>query len=584
MKALARGEDGRSSDRKPYAVLDVETIGLRGELCYWTAMCECSSEVTTGSTAVSLWHHVTQAGARDHRNRDHLWWAHNGGEYDYVYLFPEVLGEAARGARITPVVRTDQLIGLRVSMAKHRTDLRDSFALLPASLRTLAGQLAPAFLKGDIGLSEGVIFDPGNAEHRDYAAGDARSLLAVLTAFRDLLADAYDGALPSWSAASTALRAWQRTLPESARYSRPYVDGAGLARAGYYGGMVHLSSVDWHRDVVTLDVNAMYPAVMRDAGVPDGWSFPVDRYLPGRPGFYLVNVTVPDSTSFTFLPYRDPAGLIAWPTGRFPTVLASVEVEAALARGCRVEVVSGVCWTRLSHPFGEFVDRTEAMRAAGGALGYVAKIMGNSLYGKFGSRPTRDEWQISAERPGPEWWPPADGSIDGLWVRHDRPLRAPYLMPHWAAWVTANARLRLLALVEAIGPGAVIYTDTDSVTAPAGDVARAVAVGRVSIGTAFGEVKVEHRYSRFRALAPKVTEGVEDGIPVLRAKGIPRRQVAAAFDTGLVEWDSPNAALQVLQGAAMMTRRHRRLSSIEGSVAWRADDAGRVRPVRLGNS
>lgn len=31
-RALQKGEPGRDADRKPYAVLDVETDGLRGDL------------------------------------------------------------------------------------------------------------------------------------------------------------------------------------------------------------------------------------------------------------------------------------------------------------------------------------------------------------------------------------------------------------------------------------------------------------------------------------------------------------------------------------------------------------------------
>ena len=613
MRALHREDTTRGGDRKPYAVLDVETDGLRGGLLYWTATCECEPErVTDGTTAEALWRHVLGHSGREHANRDHVWWAHNGGEYDYVYLFDPAKRDALSGrAKVHPIVRSDQMIGFRVVASKMRTDLRDSYALLPSSLRALTDQLAPELPKGDIGLGDGVTFDPAREDHRAYAARDSQALVAVLTRYRALLADAFGGAFPSWSAASTALRAWLATLPPDAHYGRPTEAAAGLARLGYYGGMVHVGSVAWHRDAVTLDVNSMYPSVMREAGVPDGWAFPTNRYLPGRPGFYLVTAHVREGQPFTFLPYRDPRGQLAWPTGRFRTVISSAELAAARERGIRIEVHQGITWSRIVHPFGSFVDAVEAMRAEGGALAYVGKITANSLYGKFGAKPTRDEWLISDAQPGPDWWPPAHDPDEaeryaGLWKRTGVPLRAPYLMPHWAAWITAHARLRLLELVEAVGESAVLYTDTDSVTADGPAVRAAIAAGRVDIDPRrFGACKIEHEYSRFRALAPKVTEGAEwcrregehdhpdrakvthDGpelVPVYRAKGIPRRLVAAAFDTGeAVEWDSPNGALQVLQGAPMTTHRHRVLSDIGGSVAWRAERGGRVVPVHLGD-
>jgi hypothetical protein len=246
------------------------------------------------------------------------------------------------------------------------------------------------------------------------------------------------------------------------------------------------------------------------------------------------------------------------------------------------------------------------MRREGGALSTVGKLLGNGLYGKFGSRPVHDEWMLSRVRPGPEWVPPAFDALDDdagdahdwLWTRTDAKLTAPYLLPHWAAWITAGARLRLLGLVESVG-GRVLYADTDSVTVPAATVDTATAAGRLIIGAGFGECKIERRWSRFRALGPKVVQGVDaDPCPpdckvhpgggafhaIYKAKGIPRDQVAAAFDPDRpsVEWDSANGSLRVLRGADMLTHRNRRLSDLANSYAWQVAD-GEIRPIHLGD-
>lgn len=583
---LEAGHPSSRSDRKPYAVLDIETDGLRGPLTYWTATCECTEVVTSGRSAATLWRHVLVHESREHANRDHVWWAHNGGEYDYVYLFDSAKADAAkRDAVVHPVMRGQSMIGFRVTKGHHRTDLRDSYALLPASLAALADQLAPDLPKLDIGLSRGVTFDPDNPEHVAYAERDVRALLAVLVRFRAITAERFGGTLPSWSAAATALRAWQQTLDPDVSYSPGHARADGLARAGYYGGLVHPGSVRKHRDVATIDRNAMYPTVMRDGGVPAGWSMPTRHYVKDRPGIYIVSVDVPRGTPFTFIPYRDPAGVLAWPTGTFQTVITSIEIEAARARGITVRVQSGSVWQRLDHPFGAFVDTIEAMRAEGGALGLVGKLMGNGLYGKFGSKATNDEWAISEDSPGPGWWPaaddPDDDSLDGLWKRTGVPNRAPYLLPHWAAWITAGARLSLLGMAEAVGE--VIYTDTDSVTAPWAAIEAAAAAGRISIGPAFGQVKVEARWYVYQVRASKVYRGVTiTGRRVRKAKGIPARLRPAAFGGAVVGWDSPNAAIQVLRGASMTTARTRRLSSIDNALAWRVVPGGSVVPVHLG--
>ncbi len=267
-------------------------------------------------------------------------------------------------------------------------------------------------------------------------------------------------------------------------------------------------------------------------------------------------------------------------------MISSIELEAARVRGIRVDVVRGSVWARLDHPFGEYVDRIETLRREGGALAVVGKLLGNGLYGKFGAKPTHEEWCLAADPPGPGWWPagadPDDDALDGLWVRHGVPIRAPYLLPHWAAWITAGARLRLLAIAEAIGTQAVIYTDTDSVTAPRVAIEAAQAAGTLSVGPAFGQVKVEATWHTYRVVAPKVYRGVTmNGRRVRKAKGIPARLRPAAFGGAVVGWDSPNAAVQVLRGAAMTTARTRRLSDMGNSLAWRVQDDGAVRPVHL---
>ena len=586
---LERGHTGSKSDRKPYAVLDIETDGLRGPLLYWTATCECPGDhFRDGHDARGLWDWILKHESRDHANRDHVWWAHNGGEYDYIYLFGSAKADAeAREAVVHPVMQGDRMIGFRVTHSKHRTDLRDSYALLPAGLAALADQLAPELPKLDIGLSKGVTFDPDSPVHRAYARRDVEALLAVMVRYRSIMAERFDGTLPSWSAAGTAMRAWQQTLAEGVSYSPGHHRTDVLARAGYYGGLVHPGSVALHRDVATIDENSMYPTVMRANGVPTGWSTPVNRYRPGRPGFYIVEATVPLDQPFTFIPYRDPKGILSWPTGRFETVISSLELDAARARGIKIRVISGSIWERIDHPFDEFVNRIEAMRAEGGPLALTGKLNGNGLYGKFGTRPDKEEWAISDLPPGPDWMPgsddPNDLTLYGLW-KHHATIHAPYLLPHWAAWITAGARLELLRLVEAIGPELVIYTDTDSVTAPREAIEAAIGRGTISVGPAFGQVKIESRWHSYRVVASKVYRGVTmDGKRIRKAKGIRRADRAAAFGGKVVTWDSPNAAIQVLRGAPMITTRERRISNIEHSPAWRViDAAGHVRPVHLG--
>lgn len=582
----------RRSDALPYAVFDVETDGLRGELLYATVSCEhgytAQIEGTPDDIAKRLWRLILTHSGHGHAWREHIWWAHNGGNYDFLYLLaPAREDVSTRGANITPITRSDAIIGWRIKHAKHRTDLRDSYALLPASLDELTKQLAPDLPKLTKPFdADGRGFDPQNPDHRAYAQRDADGLVAVLVRYRAMLHDLF-GVAPGWSAAATALRAWRNTHDGS--YSTPPPQAAMLARHAYFGGMVRLSTTRPTLDMATIDINSMYPYVMRQFGVPDGTCVQVTRFVNNRPGIYRVRVTVPDSEAFTFLPHRDAHSVLSWPTGTFETSITSDELLEAKRASYRIEIVDGWVWERIVYPFGEFVDKIEQLRANGGAVAFVGKITGNSLYGKFGAKPTHDDWRLSADCPGPGWTMPAFDMSDpdnatryaGLWVYKDRPLHADYLAPHWAAWITAHARLYLRQLAWAVGPGAVSYADTDSLTIPA-RLLDTLPAG--TLGTRFGQAKVERRWSVFVPLAPKVYWGVPAGTPgaVYKAKGIPHRLAFSAFTAGpgaAVGWDSPNGSLQVLTGAPMLTPRTRKLSALAGSLAWRAGPNGTVLPA-----
>lgn len=596
---LRVGEDrSRPADRRPYAVLDIETDGLRGTPVYAVAGCDCPGgprRVTFRGSTIGdqLYRHVSAGNegsgrARHPGWRDHLWWAHNGAGYDYLYLLPAIRAAilADPSASAIPVSRSDAIIGWRLSRSKHRTDLRDSWSLLPSSLAALAASFAPDLPKLAAPFdADGRGFDPAAPAHRAYAMRDVDALLAALAGFRDLLAAEFGGVAPSWSAASTALRAWRATH-EPGAYFHPPPPAAVLARTGYVGGMVRLTTTAPQRDLVTVDVNSMYPATMR-AGVPDG--IPVHRRrLTDEPGFWRVRVTVPHDEPWTFLPWRAPDRSLAWPTGTFDTVVSTPEVRRALGRGYRVDVDGGVVWPGLAYPFGDYVDRIERLRARGGAHAATGKILGNGLYGKFGAHPTHDDWIVAARPPGPDWYPPAYDLSDpdeveahaGLWCRFGVPIRGDYLMPHWAAWITAGARLALADLADRIGPESIVYADTDSLTLPA------AALPRLAdrIGPAFGALKLERRWSSWQAWGPKVYAGTDaaTGEIVARAKGVPRRYVLDALAGETVAWRSPTGSLGVLRGRPMAVDRTRALSSLANSRAWRADGET-VRPIHLDN-
>lgn len=559
-------------------------------------------------------------------NEGQVWYCHNGGEFDYKYLLDALRRYQRQDPKLKfqPITQgnSGRMIGIVMRRGHHRTELRDSFALVSSSLEKFAGQYSAGAmkLKGKIDFSTEE-FDPSNPDHMSYLDNDVLSLRDALLGFFKIV-DEYFDVDCAWTIAATAMRAWRHMLPRSWGFWRQRREVETLCRDAYYGGLVFLTGIGVREDAVAVDVNSMYPYVMRAHGVPTGTGIWVGRRNRHRPGFYRVRVHCPEEVVFTCIPLRDTkTNSICWPTGDFETTISSVDWDLAEPLGYSFEVVEGIEFEQIEHIFDPFVNTCEKLRTSherGSAVEAAAKIFQNGLYGKFGSAPIGKTTLVSAdEEDKTPYVNPITGElVDGLYESEEI-MDVPYIQPHWAAWITSQARAHLVRLVLAIGPEQVYYGDTDSITADRKAIESAIASGTLSVGSAYGQVKIEHEYERFTARAPKLYVGIEKGgKPVVKAKGIPKKvaapdhvieffekQTLALFEpvgahrerlkhasegydptTGVFVFDSMNATMSVLKlGRAFYERRIRTLSNIEHSKGWRVVDntTGRVRPVHV---
>jgi hypothetical protein len=544
------------------------------------------------------------------RHRGAIWYAHNGGEYDYKYLLSallkhqETIGEDKLQIHIITQGKA-RVIGFKVYYRNQTYEFRDSYALMPASLRTLTTQLAPEHLKAEFD-HDHELFTLAIPDHRSYLETDVRGLMAVLLQFKKLIRETF-GVDVGWTAASTALRAWLASLPKHLRYYRQPKRVREFCRRAYFGGMVALRDTNWHEDVTGVDVNAMYPYVML-GGVPCGFACYTTQYELDKPGIYHVSVTVPDDNVYPLAPYRDLGYGVAWPTGTFETYLCSKEIDDITHYGCSVTIIEGYSFERIEFPFETFVRKCERLELEhrGTALAMCVKIMRNSLYGKFGTRETTESYMLSEEQPelrtgrgenNDETQPfmPAINAVTGseipnLWT-HSQTLDAAYLRPEWAAWITAGARCHNRAVAYAVGLEHWLYCDTDSNVFTSASVHNALAGGKIDTQPGYGHLKLEKTFVRFRALGPKVYAGVyDDGRYEVRCKGIPNRSIgpddiSSAFSANrppVISYTGMNGTLQVIKrGAAYSDARQRTFPQLAHSRHWHALPDGAVRPIHL---
>lgn len=445
-------------------------------------------------------------------------------QYDWRYMMDWL---AESGLDIDIGMRTESdVYEIRVKNADGETCImRDSFALWPQSLGAFAKTFLPNLPKLEIDVEH---FNPEDAAHIEYARRDVEILLKGLPKLARLLDERFS-VTPNATAASTALKAWQMTIPEGTTYfAADYSDGVNekFIRDAYYGGLVFLTDTNLCEGAVTIDANSCYPSVMRQYGVPYGTPAHSTNYLTDKMGIYSVRVRAPEDLKVAILPARDDKGRMRWYKGEFNTTCTNRELIFAAQNGYEIlEVFDGLVYSETIFPFDEFIALCEAIRKEFPNLpeSELAKRIQNSLYGKFGSRRERTKVFLGScmREDDPIWRDATPLCKDSEWFSVKELDEGMKCNPSWAVFITAHGRLKLLQAVYSAGVENVLYGDTDSIT-----LRSSAHLENIDIGSAYGQWKVEKEWSQFRAIAPKVYSGVlKDGRRVGAAKGLPRKNL-----------------------------------------------------------
>jgi len=566
------------ASRKRFGAFDCETLGLDGEIVFVTACYESEDGSHTEPECFDNMRQFVDWVLADEDRRGVVWYAHNA-EYDWRYLIQHI-GHYMNDYDIDVKVRGGDKVyevSFKRKGDKHYSFIsRDSMAVFPFSLKEFAEKFSSKE-KLDIGLDKGVVFDKNNPCHVEYAKRDACVLLECMANY-DAMVYARFGVHIKGTVASTSYNAWLRHMPEGNVYYQLPRKIEDFVRKAYYGGIVHIRHVNvWFNKVVTYDINSSYPNVMCKYGIPTGAAIYTEEFDEELPGFYrcIVDTSNKPEESFYFIPVRDERKAVTWARGKFETFITSMEIKEARKRGYVIDVIDGYKFERIEYPFNDYVEICKSLRKEfkGQALETVAKLMQNSLYGKFGMGRIGDRYIVSFDYPEPDkkaedgklYWQPIasttkDGVVDVDYVYKAEDERdAPYMFPHWAAWITAAARLELLNVQEIAGNEYFIYADTDSVTIFPQAVDRLEKAGVV--GGEYGQVKNEGIKERYVVFGPKAYAWIDpkDKLYKFKMKGIPKKyakdqEIARQIHKGqrpAVEFHVSKGLLQCLKHGIM---------------------------------
>lgn len=342
--------------------------------------------------------------------------------------------------------------------------------------------------------------------------------------------------------ASLAMRIFRHTSPKS--YEKIKVSmlrkrEEEFVRSAYSGGRVEIFRNELNGKGYHYDINSLYPHVMEINRFPVGEGRLLPDDLPAEKKMEIFNqlrttrcyplnyilhakVRVPKQ-HVAPLPHRRN-GLI-FPTGTFTGHFCSPEVEFALEH-CGVEVLEVynlMLFFKEDYLFTEFISKMKEIKlTAQGAKRTFAKLIQNSLYGKFGMGRMREQYELhTPEREEKLRARKVELSVTNSFngsrlISYFKLAFADYIRPQYAAFITSYARVELLRKMLDVPPEHLYYCDTDSIVS-------AVPFKPEEIDAkAYGKWKLEREVSRAIFILPKLYAEIDlrTSEDICKSKGI----------------------------------------------------------------
>lgn len=347
-----------------------------------------------------------------------------------------------------------------------------------------------------------------------------RDVMVMLTAWNAWFAFVRENDLGNFqiTAASQAMSSFRHRFMPTEVFIHNSKPAIALERESYHGGRVECFFIGEHTGapIYNVDVNSMYPYVMKTVKVPTkllrhykNISLEVFRGLHKNYGYIVeADVVIKEAK----LPCTN-GGFLHFPVGAFRGVFTKAEFEELMTLG-EVKAVHRCNIYREELLFADYVDffykaRHKWKKEGNSAFAFLAKLMLNGLYGKFGQKQLVYK-QIGSTNEIPDGVytvkdaggkvPTKLRVIDGI-VEQSVGYEEGYnAFPAISSVITSAARNYLLTFVRRAGWDHVLYTDTDSLFVD-GDGFKRLS-GDMSMED-IGKLKLEGVSDTFNVVAPK---------------------------------------------------------------------------------
>jgi hypothetical protein len=437
-------------------------------------------------------------------------YAHFGGRFDFRFFIPVLVDDGRFDLRF--MERGSRLMSIKIKDKARRFSwsLLDSYFLLPASLKELGEAFKILHMKKEMDFAAiKTLADLATPDAQKYLMHDVLGLYEILEKFSDW---GLNGGKLCLTLPSQSLRIFTNKFQEASLMPlEPDVEA--FIRKGYFGGRVEIFRMRGE-NLNYYDVNSLYPFCMLQE-MPAGRPIAVNERVKDLIGFYEIEADIPEGLHIPPLPVV-ANGKLFFPVGRgvFNTTEAELKILDRL--NIKFKVKKGFVFSARGHIFKKFIEKMYSIRQQfpkGTLDNYVAKLVMNSLYGKFAQKRENTELIYSTEL--------IEGSK--VYDEHfnlytlDTISRSRFILPYLSSYITSLARAHLFSLFLRAGLGRVYYCDTDSI----------ITDMDLSTSSLLGGLKLEHRIKEAVFLQPKAYAFIDDnGKEFIKVKGMPCKNCA----------------------------------------------------------
>jgi len=468
----------------------------------------------------------------------YILYAHNGFGFDFKRVKWDVLADKGFTADFLNG-KDGSIKSVTLRIANSEWIIRDSYLLIPRKLSEVTKKFAPEHQKIKREQSfENSVFDPDNKNDVDYAIQDSVGLWYSILEVDRILKQRFNVSIhEAATLPGIAFRAFRLMFKAGDRSAGIYAEKypgiswglAHAARESYHGGQTIAFRTTPTRDVVSLDANSMYSHVMLKHKLPTG---EVKRYAALPPMvdsnrcLCLAIVHIPKNV-FPMLKSKTSKGGVGNYRGVVTGWYWLFELEKQKELGATFEVIECYVWETSTSCASRFVDKCKSLRMEDyfGAIGEIAKLLANALYGKFAQQTPGFNYVMSKTMPDdaavPFYNPQTKQIVSNLW-QVEAGFNYSADMTHWASFITAHARLMLTEAIQKAGFENILYCDTDSIFIERKHIERV----RSIMGKEYGQFKIEKGSEEkgipFQAIAPKAYLFIETNNKIkIKNKGIP---------------------------------------------------------------